>query len=100
MADPDQQIRELIARRPSHFPGLSRPGETYDRYKGWSDRSAAALLAVLDQHPPHAVRVPGRADMPVVCEECDGEAGTTLVLWPCSTIRAIAKELGIEVADA
>lgn len=96
MADLEQRIREKVARRPSVFPGMVRPSETYDRYKGWSDRSAAALLAVLDRHKPEPDSMGGRVSY--YCANCrdTGWLGPG-VDWPCETVEDIAKELGIEV---
>jgi hypothetical protein len=91
MPDLDEQIRELIARRPKHFPGMSRPGETYDRYKGWSDRSAAAILTVLELHKPN----PHPGGLGPYCEPCRG-GYEGCEPWPCRTVLAMAKELGIE----
>lgn len=95
MADLNEQLRSLIAHRPSVFPGMARPSEMYDRYKGWSDRSAAALLAILDLHNP--VRQGAGAKVWFECAHCQNASwGGPSVDWPCETVEAIKKELGIE----
>lgn len=63
----------------------------------------AALIAALELHPPTnglQGRLPGGGygDVSPACGMCGSDAHA--VPWPCPTVRAIAKELGIEVDDA
>jgi hypothetical protein len=84
-------IRGRIERRPDIFPGMARGGASHLRYKGWSDQMAAALLAVLELHRPFH-------RMSTYCSAC--WPGTQeRSLYPCPTVRAVAKALGLEVAD-
>lgn len=67
-----------------------RPVPTVDRFGGWMHDTRAALIAVLDKHADETI-----GDGPAHCTECSSLAGVRV--WaPCGTVRAIAKELGIE----
>lgn len=88
MPDPDARIR---AR-------LDRDGEIEDFGDAWEDYDAArrALLNVLDLHKPRGTTV--AAKVVYDCEYCrDTNWGGPDVPWPCETVEAIAKGLGIEV---
>jgi hypothetical protein len=93
MPDLDQQIRDLVTKRPSIFPGMTRGSETHLRYKGWSDRTAAALLAILDLHKPEWN---GGTQICWYCREGGPGCEAEPVAYPCETVRAIAAELGVE----
>jgi hypothetical protein len=55
----------------------------------------AGLLAVLDLHNP--VRQGAGAKVWLECAHCqNADWGGPNVDWPCETVEAIAKELGIE----
>jgi hypothetical protein len=59
-----------------------------------------ALLAVLDLHQPMSNKgwAPGRSEVRDVCQQCSpGEDDRYDRPWPCSTVRAIAEKLGVEV---
>jgi hypothetical protein len=61
-----------------------------------------ALAAALDLHQPtsNEAWAPGRSEVRDVCRECSpGEDDHYDQPWPCATVRAIAKALGIEVED-
>jgi hypothetical protein len=120
MIDLDALIREAVAKRPSAFPGMSRSSASYLRYKGWSDRAAAAIIAVLDEHKH--LSAAGVADplpnpFPDLDEDNAGHFSTSNLRgvgfgctrchyegygsvkdygW-CLTLRGMARELGIEV---
>jgi len=69
------------------------------------------LLAELDRHDPHgllklgkALRAvvelhPPAADQPQLCRTCWDEIGEDYRGYPCETVLAIARELGIEASD-
>jgi hypothetical protein len=52
-----------------------------------------ALRAVVELHAPHDRLMGG----PIVCGHCNGTHGEDDP-WPCSTIQAIARELGVDHA--
>jgi len=55
---------------------------------------AAALRAVVELHAPVTYWRPWVGEPPS-CQECLGPLGDH-VAWPCSTIQAIALELGVD----
>ena len=60
------------------------------RVLGEADQWEAALIAALDKHADDTI-----GDGPAHCRECSSLAGVRV--WaPCGTVRAIAKELGVE----
>lgn len=86
----DQQIRDWIARRPRVFPGLPEDSPTRIRQADWTERSAAALLAVLKTHAPWEVGHPDEPDY--VCQTCRYFTSA----WPCPTVDDIAEALRVE----
>lgn len=67
------------------------------------DEMRVALLAVLDLHKRHdkglgygSREEGGYGTVPDVCGEC-GKIDEYAQKWPCPTVRAIAKALGVEV---
>lgn len=64
------------------------------RLKNWTTVVETALLAAIDLHKPewHGSKQ--------ICWHCVYPMGGDNVDWPCETATAIAKALGIEVADA
>lgn len=122
MIDLDAKIRERVAKRPSSFRGMLRGDFAYLAHKGWSDRSAAALIAVLDQHrhmSAAGVEDPLPDPFPDLdednaghfsvsnlrgngfgCTRCHYEGyGSVKDYGWCLTLRGIARELGIEEAQ-
>lgn len=84
MTDLDAAIRAKLDRQHST---MTIDGEFVGDITGdWQD----ALLAVLDLHKPGR---PGWG-----CDHCDtGDVGCNVSNdWPCPTVKAIAKGLGIE----
>lgn len=74
-----------------------------------ADEMQAALFAVLDLHTCHPDHGQGYGPdddptegaygyMGSVCTTC-GTPGEYAIRWPCPTVLAIAKELGIEVSQ-
>jgi hypothetical protein len=92
--DLDEQIRAKLNSMVEGSANLqSCAGCEYDcncqAYIGYQ----AAILAVLDLHKPNPV--PG--GLGPYCELCRG-GYEGCEPWPCPTVLAMAKELGIEVA--
>jgi hypothetical protein len=61
------------------------------------DKMRGALTAVLDLHKPR-IAVEGPHEGSPICDECsDGTDEFLARDYPCPTVRAIAKEPGVEV---
>jgi hypothetical protein len=58
-----------------------------DRYD--MTEPVAALRAVVELHAP-------ASDQPQLCRTCWNEGAEDYHGWPCSTIQAIARELGVD----
>lgn len=95
----DEQIRERLAKRPTVFPGMSK--NMREHYRGRFDEMADALLAVLEIHKREHVDGCKGGKGWDNCASCrDTNWGGPEVPWPCETVDAIAKVLGIEASDA
>lgn len=68
------------------------PGSTYGPLD--FDRYRATLRAIVELHAPVEDGIAARRWLD--CRGCDGGPGAAD--WPCTTVRTIARELGIEVA--
>ena len=63
------------------------------------NRARAALRAVVELHAPVPHTLHGNL-IRNVCEGCDaGAYAEESPDWPCSTVQAVARELGIEAGD-
>jgi hypothetical protein len=63
----------------------------------WASVIAGSLHAVLELHKPR-IAVEGTLEGKPICDECsDGTDEFLARDYPCPTVRAIAKELGVEV---
>jgi hypothetical protein len=96
MADLSEQIRAKLDSMVDGSGNLqSCAGCEYDCYCQAYVGYQGALLAVLDLHNP--VRQGAGAKAWLECAHCqNADWGGPNVDWPCETVEAIAKELGIE----
>jgi hypothetical protein len=73
--------------------------DAYDRQRGIRDRPETALRAVVELHAPVPHTLYGNL-IRNVCEGCDaGAYAEESPDWPCRTVQAIARELGIEAGE-
>jgi hypothetical protein len=68
-----------------------------DQLRDGDDLMAAALLAVLELHQPVPLATFLGDEPPVECLECIEAAGAS-ASWPCATVLAIVKALGVDAA--
>lgn len=100
----EAQYADLAARfkaaqlRPNEVKVIELPPSPFDRMR-------AALLAVLDEHPPFVDGTEAfddgstRAPFCRTCVEPAWRAPRPSLPWPCPTVLAIAGKLGIETHD-